>query len=81
MIPGKTNEEGEEVDRKGEMPIQGALMSELLLWESGAQSHEGPSGESFEDVSNIPLRDRDAGISIHRVMSSLFKGCPGKWGH
>lgn len=55
MIPGKTNEEEEEVDRKGEMPIQAALMSELLLWEPGAQSlMRAPLGSHLRKLQTYP---------------------------
>lgn len=54
MIPGSMNEEVKEGARKGDMPIQGALMSELLLWQAGAQSRRGHSEESFEKASKLP---------------------------
>ena len=45
------------MDGKGEMPRNGALMSKLMLWETGAQSHQGPSEESFEQASQLSPRE------------------------
>lgn len=51
MIPGSMNEEVKEVGREGR---NRNIMSELLLWQAGAQSRGGHSEESFEKASRLP---------------------------